>query len=92
MTVSSMIQAILFVGLLGACVKPLGLFMAAVYLGRNHVLARVFGRAEAGIYRVCGIDPDAEMTWRQYSMAVVMLSVVSICAVYGLQRFQGVLP
>jgi K+-transporting ATPase ATPase A chain len=32
------------------------------------------------------------MTWRQYAGSVVLLSVVSVFAVYGLQRLQAVLP
>ena len=62
MTVSSFVQAILFLGVLGACVKPLGLYMARVYSGGNHVLARTFGWLERGVYRICRIEPDVEMT------------------------------
>ncbi len=32
------------------------------------------------------------MTWRQYATAVLVFSLVSFLAVYGLQRFQDVLP
>ncbi len=92
MTVSSFVQFALFLGVLAACVKPLGLYMARVYSGHRHPLARTFGWLERGVYRVCGIDPAAEMTWRHYAGAVVMLSIVSVFAVDGLQRLQAVLP
>ncbi|QDT57131.1 Potassium-transporting ATPase A chain [Caulifigura coniformis] len=92
MTVSSFIQAILFLGVLGACVKPLGLYMARVYAGHGHALTRALGWVERGVYRICRIVPQVEMTWRQYAGAVMMLSLVSVFAVYGLQRLQAVLP
>ncbi|HVJ67726.1 MAG TPA: potassium-transporting ATPase subunit KdpA [Caulifigura sp.] len=92
MTVSSFVQVALFLGVLAACVKPLGLYMARVYSGHRHALVRAFGWMERGVYRVCGVDPAVEMTWRQYAGSVVLLSVVSVFAVYGLQRLQAVLP
>src|SRR5690606_22881254 len=43
-------------------------------------------------YRVSGLDPQAEMTWRQYAGAVLMFSFVGFAAVFGLQRLQASLP
>jgi K+-transporting ATPase ATPase A chain len=47
---------------------------------------------ERGFYRLLGIDPGREMGWREYTLAVLAISVVSLAAVYAIQRLQGVLP
>ncbi len=47
---------------------------------------------ERGIYRLAGIDPQAEMGWQRYALAVLAFNIVGIAAVYALQRLQGVLP
>ena len=72
--------------------KPLGLFMAAVYEGRIPGVVRFLGPVERALYRVCGIRPDAEMTWKQYGAAALVFHIVGFVALYGLQRLQGVLP
>jgi len=92
MTVNGLFQLGIYVGVLVACVKPLGLYMAKVYTGPAPVLEGIVGPLERLLYRVCGIDKSAEMTWRQYAVAVLAFSLVSFVAVYGLQRAQGWLP
>ena len=92
MTANGIVQLGLYLGVLLACVKPLGFYMAKVYSGSAPVLERVFGPAERLLYRVSGIDKSVEMTWRQYAVSVLMFSFVSFVAVYGLQRIQGWLP
>ncbi|WP_454693543.1 potassium-transporting ATPase subunit KdpA [Achromobacter aegrifaciens] len=47
---------------------------------------------ERGIYRLAGIDPQAEMGWKRYAVAVLAFNIIGIAAVYALQRLQGVLP
>ena len=44
------------------------------------------------IYRVCGIDPDREQRWSVYATSLLAFSVVSMLALYLLQRIQGTLP
>ena len=66
-----------------ACVKPLGLFMARVYSGRAHYLEPVFGPLERWVYRLGGIRREQEMTWRQYSGALLTFSLIGFVAVYG---------
>ncbi len=92
MTTNALLQIGLFAAILLACVKPLGLFMADVYLGRPTVLDRLNRPVERLLYRFAGIDSDHEMTWRQYASSLLIFSLVSIFAVYGIQRLQGFLP
>lgn len=66
--------------------RPLGDYMAGVYTSSKH------GRVERGIYRVIGVNQDAEQTWPIYFRSVLAFSAVGILIVYGLQRLQAFLP
>lgn len=92
MTMNAVYQSGLFVLVLLACVKPLGLFIARVYTDRVPFLDRILGPVEQLIYRIGGIKRGIEMTWRQYAGAVLAFSLVSFVALYALQRLQGLLP
>ena len=88
----SFLQIVLFLGVLLACVRPLGWYMSCVYSGSAPLLERFLRPVEDFLYRLCSVDRHREMTWKEYSYSVLLLSLVSFVAVYGFQRFQGVLP
>jgi K+-transporting ATPase ATPase A chain len=92
MTAQGSVQLVLYVALLVAVAKPLGLFMTAVYEGRRTWLTPVFGWLERSIYRVGGIDERSEGDWKRYALAVLLVNVIGLAAVYLLQRLQAVLP
>ncbi|MFO0902221.1 MAG: potassium-transporting ATPase subunit KdpA [Pirellulales bacterium] len=92
MTVSDLLQLLLFLSLLGACVKPLGLYMARIYAGETPWFVRWLRPIEHVVYRICGIDAQAEMNSRTYAISVLWLSGVSVGAVYIVQRVQAWLP
>lgn len=88
-----------FVGLL---VVYLAVLLAiSPFLGRYIRIAMENGQSrltawgrplERGIYRVAGIDPQAEMGWKRYALAVLAFNVLGVVVVYALQRVQGMLP
>ncbi len=88
-----------FVGLL---VVYLAVLLAiAPFLGRYIRIAMENGSSrltawgrplERGIYRLAGIDPQAEMGWKRYALAVLAFNILGVVVVYGLQRVQGMLP
>jgi K+-transporting ATPase ATPase A chain len=82
----------LYFAVLLICVKPLGLYIAKVYSGQLPFLGRFFGPLERALYRLCGVNPDGEMTWREYARAVLAFSLLSFLGVYAIQRLQGFLP
>ncbi len=92
MTSYSVLQIVLFLGVLLVCVAPLGRYMAKVYRGDQQLADRILGPLERLIYYASGIDPRASMTWQQYATSVVMLSLVSFVSVYAIQRLQSYLP
>ena len=92
MTPASMGLIALFLGVLLLCVKPLGLYMANVMEGRRIWPLRLGARFEAGIYRLCGVDPGAEMGWKAYAIALLLFNGLGALGVYALQRVQQWLP
>jgi K+-transporting ATPase KdpA subunit len=80
------LQALLVLSVLVAVHVPLGDYMARALDGGRHL------KAERLYYRVCGIDPDREQGWRQYLLALLAFSVVSIVALFALLVFQQHLP
>src|SRR5512145_1376102 len=59
---------------------------------RRPALDRLLGPLERGIYRVCGIRPREQMTWKRYALAMLAFNALGLLAVYALQRLQGWLP
>jgi len=91
MTTNGYLQLGLYFALLLAAVKPLGLYMAWVYEGKTWV-QRKLAPLERWLYRLCGVDPDAEMNWWQYATAILWFSAVSFVGLYLMQRLQAWLP
>jgi len=92
MTTNGWFQLALYLATLLLLAKPLGSYMAAVYEGRRTWFDPIFGLLERLTYRLCGIDPKAEMRWTTYTAAALWFALISLFAVYGLQRFQAMLP
>src|SRR5512134_2406860 len=66
--------------------RPLGDYLYRVFTDTRHL------RVERAMYRVIGVDPDAEETWSVYARSVLAFSAVSVLVLYGFQRLQHVLP
>lgn len=92
MTTNDGIQLALFLGVLLACVKPLGWYMARVYQNETCGVDRALGWFERGMYRAASVDPQHDMTWREYAVAAIAFNMLGLLAVYLLQRLQLWLP
>src|SRR5689334_16102211 len=92
MTVNGWIQIWLFVAIVFALTKPLGAYMFRVFEGDYQPLSRLVGPVERLIYKLCGVDPDEQQGWKQYTFAVLAFSLFSLLVTYGIQRLQQVLP
>lgn len=62
--------------------------MAKVYLGERNLLSPILKKFEALIYKVCAIAPEKEMSWKEYSYAVIIFSIISLIALFLLLKFQ----
>jgi potassium-transporting ATPase potassium-binding subunit len=66
----------------------LGSYMASVFSGR----VRWLRFAERPIYRIIGVDPESEQSWRQYATSLIIFSAAALAVTYLIFRLQGVLP
>jgi K+-transporting ATPase ATPase A chain len=85
-------QVILYFAVLTAAAWPLGAFMARVFRGERTLLTPLLGPVERLLYRVCAVDPDDDMDWKRYALAVLVFNLLGALAVYALQRLQVFLP
>jgi K+-transporting ATPase ATPase A chain len=92
MTLNGWFQIIMYLIVLVLLVKPLGLYMAKVYLGEYTFLSPVIGPLERFVYRLAKIISTEEMDWKNYSISVLIFSFIGIIFLYLLQRVQGFLP
>jgi len=92
MNLFSFIQLTIYLAVLILLTKPLGNYMARVYSGERVFLDRVLGPVERFIYRISGIDPQTEMDWKVYAIAMLVFNAFGLIFVYALQRLQGALP
>ena len=92
MTPASLALIAIFLVIVLLCVKPLGTYMADVMEGRPSWAVRVGAPVERLIYRICGIDSQAEMGWKKYAIALIVFNALGAIAVYALQRLQLWLP
>jgi len=92
MNIFSWVQSILYLAVLLALTKPLGLYIAKVYQNERLFLDPILGPVERFLYRLSGIDPHSEMTWKTYAVAMLLFNILGLIVVYLLQRLQGLLP
>src|SRR5579863_7076626 len=92
MTISGWVQIIVFLGLIFAVTKPMGIFMARVFARERTFLDPVLRPVERLVYRLTGVDESHEMGWKEYATAMLVFSGVSMLLLYLIERVQGVLP
>ncbi|MBB3695176.1 potassium-transporting ATPase subunit KdpA [Sphingomonas sp. BK580] len=92
MTLQGWFLILLFVGILLALTKPVGLWLHALYEGRRTPLHVVLGPVERGFYRLAGVDPSAEQGWRRYALHMLLFNVALLVFTYAVLRLQGLLP
>ena len=91
MTAIGWIQILVFIALIVAVTRPLGIYMHRVFEGDRQPLPRVLGPLERLLLRLCG-SPRGEQTWKQYALALLGFSLFSVLILFLLQRLQHVLP
>jgi len=93
MNTAGWIQLIVYVALLLAITKPLGIYLLKVLDPKEKTfLDPVMKPVERLLYRLFGIDPLKEQTWKQYSVAMLIFSAVTGAFTYVTLRLQDHLP
>ncbi len=67
MTSNGWLQIGVFFALVLLAAKPMGLYMARVYERKKTWLDPVLRPVERLLYRVTGVDENAEMRWTEYA-------------------------
>ncbi|MFF9667156.1 potassium-transporting ATPase subunit KdpA, partial [Streptomyces althioticus] len=81
-TLAGWLQVLALVAALVLCYRPLGDYIARILTTSKHL------RAERGIYKVIGVDGDADQRWPVYLRSVLAFSAVSVLFLYALIRLQ----
>jgi potassium-transporting ATPase potassium-binding subunit len=92
MTVNGWFQIILYLLVILAVTKPLGVFMARVFNRERTFLDPVMRPVERLLYRVTTVDENHEMRWTEYAMSMLLFSGVTMLVLYGIERLQQLLP
>ena len=92
MTIQGWMLIIAFVGILMALTKPVGMWLFALYEGRRTPLHAVLGSIENGFYKLSGIDPSEEQSWRRYAVHMLLFNFAGLLFTYAVLRLQGLLP
>ncbi|MGD0212678.1 MAG: potassium-transporting ATPase subunit KdpA [Terriglobales bacterium] len=92
MTTNGWIQIFVFLALILAITKPLGVFMAKVFSRERTFLDPVLRPIERLLYRVTGVDEEHEMRWTEYAFAMLLFSGATMLLLYLIERVQQWLP
>ncbi|MDQ6526160.1 potassium-transporting ATPase subunit KdpA [Nocardioides sp. LHD-245] len=85
-TAGGLLSIAALIALLAIVYVPLGDYMARVFTSGRHL------RVERGVYRLTGVNPDAEQSPKAYALSVVGFSLVSIALLMGILTAQAQLP
>jgi potassium-transporting ATPase potassium-binding subunit len=88
MTANGWFQIILFLLVIFAVTKPLGVFMTRVFNRERTFLDPVLRPIERLLYRVTLVDENHEMRWTEYAFSMLLFSGVSMLLLYGIERLQ----
>ena len=87
------LQLGVFVAVLALITKPMGLYLLQVLDANGRTwFDPVLRPLERVTYRLMGVKADREQDWKQYTVAMLMFSVVSCLFTYVILRVQHLLP
>jgi K+-transporting ATPase ATPase A chain len=92
MTASGWLQFGFYCLILLASVRPVGTYMARVFEGERTWLDPVIRPIERFLYKLCGVNAQDEMNWREYAYAMLGFSAVTLLFTYAFERLQHWLP
>ncbi len=81
-----------FVAILLLLTKPMGAWLFALYEGRRTPLHVVLGPVETGFYKLAGINPAEDQSWRRYAVHMLIFNAVLLLFTYAILRLQAFLP
>src|SRR5262252_6517090 len=93
MEASGWIQFAIYLIALALVTKPMGLYLMRVLDPNGRTwLDPVLAPVERFTYRAMGVDPNKEHDWKQYTLAMLLFSLVGCLFTYAILRLQYFLP
>src|SRR6478609_6152686 len=93
METSGWIQFAIYLIALALVTKPMGLYLMHVLDPNGRTwLDPVLAPVERFTYRAMGVNPSEEHDWKQYTFAMLLVSLVSCLFTYAILRLQHLLP
>src|ERR1700751_3812122 len=93
METSGWIQLAIYLIALALITKPMGLYLVQVLdVNGRTWLDPVLRPLERVTYRVMGVRPNEEHDWKQYTLAMLLFSLVGCVFTYAILRLQYYLP
>jgi potassium-transporting ATPase potassium-binding subunit len=92
MTANGWLQFAVFSLVLLVTVRPVGIYLEHVLERKRTWFDPVLRPVERLIYKLCGVNADEEMSWREYAFAMLGLSAVTMVFTYAIERLQVYLP
>ena len=86
------LQIAVFVAVLVALIKPVGIYMARVFTNQRVFLSPVVGPIERLTYRALRVRPDEGQDWKGYARSLIVFSLLFWVALYLILRTQGIQP
>lgn len=86
-------QIAIFVVVLVALIKPVGIYLARVFNNERTFLTPVLGGIERGTYRLLRVNPEGEgQDWKAYARSLIVFSFLFWILLYLILRTQGIQP
>src|SRR6266852_1802223 len=92
MTANGWLQIIVYLAVILAVTKPVGIFMTRVFKRERTFLDPVLRPIERLLYRLTLVDEEHEMRWTEYAFSMLLFSGVSMLVLYLIERTQQLLP
>ena len=93
MDIFGWIQLALYVLILLLLTKPIGLYLVRMLDADGKTFLDLFLKpVEKLLYRMLGLDPKKEQGWKQYTVSMLLFSLVGLLFTYAILRLQPLLP
>lgn len=88
----AVIQYILYLAILVLLAVPLGAYIKKIMNGEKTFLSKILTPCENLVYRIMRVDKEEQMTWKKYTVSVLIFSGIGMVFLFLLQLLQGALP
>src|SRR5215831_9460644 len=86
------LQILIVLVILFLLVRPVGSYMATVFMRKKSRVDRIFDPIDNAIYRVSGVDPNEQQRWPAYVKAMLFTNLVMFVTFFVIYELQALLP